>query len=68
MLASAQLSCETSRKGNHQRENDAGSHAKPRCLDGFATPAALIVTAVNAQKKYDPGASDAEIKIGNIML
>jgi hypothetical protein len=67
MLASAQLPCETSRKRNYQRENDAGSHAKPCCLDGFATAAALIATAVNAQKKYDPGASDAEIKIGNIM-
>src|SRR4051794_18476117 len=27
----------------------------------------LIATAANAQKKYDPGASDTEIKIGNIM-
>jgi hypothetical protein len=67
MLASAQLTCETFRKRNYQPENDAGSHAKPCCLDGFATAAALIATTVNAQKKYDPGASDAEIKIGNIM-
>ncbi len=29
--------------------------------------AAAIATAANAQKKYDPGASDTEIKIGNIM-
>jgi branched-chain amino acid transport system substrate-binding protein len=29
--------------------------------------AAAALTAVNAQKKYDPGASDTEIKIGNIM-
>ena len=27
----------------------------------------MAVTAANAQKKYDPGASDTEIKIGNIM-
>ena len=26
-----------------------------------------MATAANAQKKYDPGASDSEIKIGNIM-
>ena len=31
------------------------------------TVAALVATAASAQKKYDPGASDTEIKIGNIM-
>ena len=34
-------------------------------LAAFA--AALAATAANAQKKYDPGASDTEIRIGNIM-
>ncbi|WP_050400616.1 ABC transporter substrate-binding protein [Bradyrhizobium embrapense] len=29
--------------------------------------AALITTSATAQKKYDPGATDTEIKIGNIM-
>src|SRR6266566_1751003 len=29
--------------------------------------AAVTATAANAQKKYDVGASDTEIKIGNIM-
>ncbi len=29
--------------------------------------AASVGTAANAQKKYDPGATDTEIKIGNIM-
>jgi branched-chain amino acid transport system substrate-binding protein len=29
--------------------------------------AAVVASPVAAQKKYDPGASDAEIKIGNIM-
>src|SRR6185503_2345046 len=29
--------------------------------------AATVATAANAQKKYDPGASDTEIKIGKIM-
>jgi ABC-type branched-subunit amino acid transport system substrate-binding protein len=29
--------------------------------------AATVATTASAQKKYDPGASDTEIKIGNIM-
>src|ERR1700712_2237916 len=29
--------------------------------------AASMATAASAQKKYDPGATDTEIKIGNIM-
>ena len=29
--------------------------------------AAMTATAAHAQKKYDPGATDTEIKIGNIM-
>ena len=33
----------------------------------FAAAAALTATAAKAQKKYDPGASDTEIRIGNIM-
>jgi branched-chain amino acid transport system substrate-binding protein len=33
----------------------------------FAGVAALAATPGAAQKKYDPGASDTEIKIGNIM-
>ena len=32
-----------------------------------AVAAALTATAASAEKKYDPGASDTEIKIGNIM-
>jgi ABC-type branched-subunit amino acid transport system substrate-binding protein len=39
-----------------------------RCLIALAAcAAALSVTAANAEKKYDPGASDTEIRIGNIM-
>jgi ABC-type branched-subunit amino acid transport system substrate-binding protein len=39
-----------------------------RCLIALAAcAAALSVSAVNAEKKYDPGASDTEIRIGNIM-
>src|SRR5260370_568234 len=36
-------------------------------LAAIAAAAALATTVANAQKKYDPGASDTEIKIGNIM-
>ena len=36
-------------------------------LGAFAAAAAMTATSATAQKKYDPGASDAEIKIGNIM-
>src|SRR3979409_2662240 len=38
-----------------------------RSLVALAVIAAMIATAAHAQKKYDPGASDTEIKIGNIM-
>src|ERR1700681_2982391 len=36
-------------------------------LAGFAAAAALTPTEASAEKKYDPGASDTEIRIGNIM-
>jgi ABC-type branched-subunit amino acid transport system substrate-binding protein len=35
-------------------------------LAAFAA-AALTATSATAQKKYDPGASDTEIRLGNIM-
>jgi branched-chain amino acid transport system substrate-binding protein len=41
------------------------SHARSAVLAGLL--AASAATAANAQKKYDPGATDTEIKIGNIM-
>ena len=33
----------------------------------FALAALVTTTAAQAERKYDPGASDTEIKIGNIM-
>jgi ABC-type branched-subunit amino acid transport system substrate-binding protein len=36
-------------------------------LATFATAAVMTATAASAQKRYDPGASDTEIKVGNIM-
>ena len=36
-------------------------------MAAVAAAALITATAANAEKKYDPGASDTEIKIGNIM-
>ena len=41
------------------------SHAKSIALAGLLV--ASVVSSASAQKKYDPGATDTEIKIGNIM-
>src|SRR4030081_486578 len=41
------------------------SHAKSAALAGLL--AVAVAGAAHAQKKYDPGATDTEIKIGNIM-
>src|ERR1700726_3028177 len=41
------------------------SHAKSALLAGLL--AAAVASTAHAQKKYDPGATDTEIKIGNIM-
>jgi ABC-type branched-subunit amino acid transport system substrate-binding protein len=40
---------------------------RQRSLIAFAVAIALANQAAHAQKQYDPGASDTEIKIGNIM-
>jgi ABC-type branched-subunit amino acid transport system substrate-binding protein len=39
----------------------------PMAMAVVAAAALMTATAANAEKKYDPGASDTEIKIGNIM-
>ena len=41
------------------------SHATSIAIAGVL--AAAFATTASAQKKYDPGATDTEIKIGNIM-
>src|SRR5271169_1387423 len=41
------------------------SHARSALLAGLM--AVAMASAANAQKKYDPGATDTEIKVGNIM-
>src|SRR6201992_1386607 len=45
--------------------SEVSSVAKSIALAGLV--AASVAGAANAQKKYDPGATDTEIKIGNIM-
>src|SRR5438309_2339429 len=61
MLASPVAACDTPTKQSGERTMTA------RSLVALAAIAAMIATAAHAQKKYDPGASDTEIKIGNIM-
>ena len=46
---------------HHQSLN----HAKTIALAGLL--AVSVASTASAQKKYDPGATDTEIKIGNIM-
>jgi branched-chain amino acid transport system substrate-binding protein len=41
--------------------------AKTLAYAGVAVAAALVAVPASAQKKYDPGATDAEIKVGNMM-
>ncbi|UFX47302.1 ABC transporter substrate-binding protein [Bradyrhizobium sp. 41S5] len=49
---------------HHQRLSYVNC-VKSAALAGLLTIA--VVSAANAQKKYDPGATDTEIKVGNIM-
>ncbi|MGY3443815.1 branched-chain amino acid transport system substrate-binding protein [Bradyrhizobium sp. USDA 4473] len=49
---------------HHQRLSYA-NRVKSAALAGLLTIA--VATAASAQKKYDPGATDTEIKVGNIM-
>src|SRR6266481_872956 len=68
-LACMRLTCDTWGKENH-RMWEGTMPDRMRYLMGlavFAATAALTATPADAQKKYDPGASDTEIKIGNIM-
>src|SRR3979411_2406326 len=41
------------------------SHAKSAAIAGLL--AVALASTASAQKKYDPGATDTEIKVGNIM-
>src|SRR6202050_2726636 len=67
MLACAAATCDT--RPNQTSSGRETMSVRPRkfiALTAFAA-VALAATAASAQKKYDPGASDTEIKIGNIM-
>jgi ABC-type branched-subunit amino acid transport system substrate-binding protein len=54
---------------NHDKNREKTMPARPGYIGAIAAFAsvALIATLAYAQKKYDPGATDTEIKIGNIM-
>src|ERR1700683_4227308 len=67
MLACAAATCDT--RPNQTSSGRETMSVRPRkfiALTAFAA-VALAATAASAQKKYDPGASDTEIRIGNIM-
>jgi ABC-type branched-subunit amino acid transport system substrate-binding protein len=67
-LALMRACCET-----WSKQLEAWERAMPVSATRFFTPilfamtAAAMATSAHAQKKYDPGATDTEIKIGNIM-
>jgi branched-chain amino acid transport system substrate-binding protein len=62
----AMLSCKNSDSSDRLREEDLTMrHACS--LTFVALSVALLSSAASAQKQYDPGASDTEIKVGNLM-
>jgi ABC-type branched-subunit amino acid transport system substrate-binding protein len=71
MLASAEAACETPSQQDlaKQKRREKTMPVRTQSLVAVAALAigAMVVTTAHAQKKYDPGASDTEIKIGNIM-
>src|SRR6195952_4436058 len=66
MLASTSATCDTWAKYNMREKMMPVRSKKLLALTAFAV-AAVIATSASAQKKYDVGATDTEIKIGNIM-
>jgi ABC-type branched-subunit amino acid transport system substrate-binding protein len=71
MLASAEASCETQPQQDSIRTKRREKTMPVRTQNLVALTAlaisAMVATTAHAQKKYDPGANDTEIKIGNIM-
>src|SRR5271169_7210956 len=59
------MSLRPARSGRTMMHHRVLSHVKSIALAGLL--AASMASAANAQKKYDPGATDTEIKVGNIM-
>src|SRR5271169_4981465 len=59
------MSLRPARSGRTMMHHRVLSHVKSIALAGLVAVAAA--TTAHAQKKYDPGATDTEIKIGNIM-
>ena len=66
-LPAPRAACDTAAKQiTTWGENDEATRSLV-ALAAIAVAAAMVATTANAQKKYDTGASDTEIKIGNIM-
>src|SRR6266576_3879993 len=66
-LASVRATCKTSKKEFVKRERTMPVRARSLIALTVFAVAAAVATQASAQKKYDPGASDTEIRIGNIM-
>src|SRR5260370_30625036 len=67
MLASVSVTCETWDKITVKRERTMPVRARNLIALTVFAVAAAVASEASAQKKYDPGASDTEIRIGNIM-
>src|SRR5580698_6840151 len=64
----ARPTCDTRTKHRVLREKTMPADPRKHViLAALAAVVAMTATAARAEKKYDPGASDTEIKIGNIM-
>src|ERR1700754_3342393 len=67
-LAPQRPACDTRTKHRVLREKTMPADPRKHViLAALAAVVAMTATAARAEKKYDPGASDTEIKIGNIM-
>src|SRR5262249_47882558 len=66
-LASVRAACETWAKQIFGRKRMPALQGRLISIAALAIAAVFAPSAAQAQNKYDPGASDTEIKIGNIM-
>src|SRR5215472_3342112 len=66
-LARRDAACETCTKQNQSGEERMPSLTRGAFAMAVAAAITITATAAHAQKTYDPGATDTEIKVGNIM-
>src|ERR1700743_3140523 len=67
MLASWLRPCETCGKTNQRERTMRITARRGISVAAILTAATLVANTAQAQKKYDPGATDTEVKVGNIM-